>query len=856
MAPRRKHPRPRTGELQQLLDDLPSPLRVVAEDGALLYANRAAEASFEPPVKATPCQWQNQPARLELAVTLNPLEGEVEQLREKLAALQRTQRQTARKKRQAESAQRDAERQLQQALSKLARSKTKNQKLEDQLEQQPEPAVDRSADLTKLEKKLEKALKERDEWRAKAEAEPPADPAVARLEADLARTEAMVDHLRGELEQSIPAELVTDLEEELRLARVELEEARRAEELAPRLEEATEKAAGLEREVVRLSALLAAAQEAVPAPADEGLEQELQKQRAEVARAERRVQSLLGLNEELNESLRVMRQERETAREREEVLKARLEGLEGLRDELQQTLALKSETGVDPAALEQLQRQNDSLREQLRTATASLSTGSGDELGVRTKKAETMLEQARTQVNWLQSRLSETEKKLDATVMELKQERGAAANAKETQRLAFEDGLTGLPNLNILKKYLDFALQQASRYNRVVALMVMDLDHFRVVNETMGHQAGNELLRAVATRLKELVRNSDVLARRGEDEFALLLSEIEGRNPGPLVMGTAERILEALSYPFTVQGQRFHLGASIGVSLYPTDADSGEALLHQAETAMYQAKDEGRGRICVFTGEFKRWRQHQQSLEGQLRTAVEKNEFFVVYQPVIQLAGRKVVQVEALLRWRHRQMGVLGPENFLETAERSGVLIEIGHRMFDMVAAQILQWRQQRLGLVVSINLSHRQLLEPDLGMLLAQVLARHGVSRDQVMLEVREGGQVRGTDRWNGIISGLEREGFKICLDDFGFRESRLTTLARPGIKMVKIEASMAEALMPLVRSLLKDRGIAATIKSVQEKFDYRNLMRLGFDFAQGYAVSEPLEPIELGQKLLGTPR
>ncbi|MCA9790526.1 MAG: EAL domain-containing protein [Candidatus Eremiobacteraeota bacterium] len=855
MAPRRKHPRPRTGELQKLLDDLPSPLRVVAEDGALLYANRAAEVSFEPPVNTSPCEWQNKPARLEVAVALNPLEGELEQLREKLAGLQRTQRQTARKKRQAESAQRDAERQLQQALSKLARSKTKTQKLEDKIDQQAEPVVDLSADLAKLAKKLEKALKERDEWKAKAEQQPPADPAVGRLEADLARAEAMVDHLRGELEQSIPAELVADLEEELRLVKVDLEEARQAQELAPQLEEATEKAAGLEREVARLTALLAAAQEAPAAGADEGLEEELQQQRAEVAKAERRVQSLLGLNEELNESLRVMRQERETAREREEVLKARLEGLEGLRDELQQTLALKSEVGgADPAALEQLQRQNENLREQLRAATASITTGSSGELGVRAKKAETMLEQARTQVNWLQSRLTET--KLDATVADLKQEKAAAANAKETQRLAFEDNLTGLPNLNILKKYLEFALQQASRYNRVVALMVMDLDHFRVVNETMGHQAGNELLRAVATRLKELVRNSDVLARRGEDEFALLLSEIEGRNPGPLVMGTAERILEALSYPFTVQGQRFHLGASIGISLYPSDADSSEALLNQAETAMYQAKDEGRGRICVYTGEFKRWRQHQQSLEGQLRTAVEKNEFFVVYQPVIQLAGRKVIQVEALLRWRHRQMGVLGPENFLETAERSGVLIEIGHRMFDMVANQILQWRQQRLGLVVSINLSHRQLLEPDLGMLLSQVLARHGVSRDQVMLEVREGGQVRGTDRWSGIISGLEREGFKICLDDFGFRESRLTTLARPGIKMVKIEASMAEALMPLVRSLLKDRGIAACIKSVQEKFDHRNLMRLGFDFAQGYAVAEPLEPIELGQKLLGTPR
>ncbi len=878
---RRKNSRPRSKEVRNLLYELPAPLRIVNDEGRVLYQNRVAEDDgFETIATCRPCSWQDSSATVELGGTPNPLQAELSNILEKQEHLRLTQQRTARKKRKAEAAQKELEKKLRQAESASNRLQQKIDSLTSELEELRKLPTDHKEAFREAEKtlkKLRKAEQKVIQLREQREV------FNERLNRSQARVDELQEQLR-ELREARPEQ--TDQEAEVKDLRRQLEQAQEKEaaleqQLQSSQEESESRLRELESSQARVEELEAAHQSAqvrldeletaqadVPTPLSEEVEQkvqeleqklavmipaahamklerQLQESREESRLASEELEVLKGLNQEQSESLALLRSEVEELREREQILKMRLEGLKAVREELEEIKASRSlAAGQNPDRLAELEQENRDLRGQLE---AKLEKAPDDE-----KKTAVALQQNKTQMKWLEGRLAETERKYDAVAKELKEKQAALTEAREFQRLAFEDTLTGLPNLNILRRYLDFALEQAARYKRVVALLVLDLDHFRIVNESMGHQAGDQLLRAVAGRLKELVRSSDVLARRGEDEFVFLLSEIDGRQPAPVVTAMAKRILESLSFPFNVQGQRFNLTASIGVSLYPTDANSAEDLLMQADIAMFQAKEEGRGRICIYTGEFKRWRQHQTSLEGQLRHAVEAGEFYIVYQPIVQLAGRKMVGVEALLRWRHRQMGILGPESFLDTAERSGLLIQIGHQMIDQIAAQIVTWRQQRLNFYICLNLSQRQLLEPDLGTLISQVLARHGVDKKQLVIEVRETGQVRATDRWNDILSEFEQEGFTVCLDDFGFRDTRLTTLARPGVKMVKVEASMASALMPLARPVLKERAIAAIAKSVQDRFEHRALMKMGFDFAQGYAVAEPMEPFELGQKLL----
>ncbi|OMH32085.1 bifunctional diguanylate cyclase/phosphodiesterase [Motiliproteus sp. MSK22-1] len=421
------------------------------------------------------------------------------------------------------------------------------------------------------------------------------------------------------------------------------------------------------------------------------------------------------------------------------------------------------------------------------------------------------------------------------------------------------DSLTELPGRRLLLDRLEQAMKKAHRSEKRVAVLYLDLDRFKEVNDSLGHAKGDELLIEAAKRLSLCVRDSDTLARKGGDEFTIVMGELDDREDVERVAGT---ILAEMDRPFQLGTEQVYITTSIGISFYPDDGVSSEALFKGADQAMYAAKDGGRNRFQYFTRSM-----HQQALDRlelirDLRKALTENQFLLHYQPIVELASGSICKAEALIRWQHPQKGMIRPDVFIPVAEESGLISEIGDWVFRQVVQQVSLWRHSNQGdFQVSINTSPIQYLDGSTGMeQWIGYLKSLGLPGEALTVEITEGVLM---DSHTGIMEKLlafQASGIDVALDDFGTGYSSLSYLKKFDINFIKIDRSfvnnlavdsddhvLCEAIIAMAHKL----GIKVIAEGVETDEQKQLLAAAGCDYGQGYLFSKPV-PAELFEKLL----
>lgn len=413
--------------------------------------------------------------------------------------------------------------------------------------------------------------------------------------------------------------------------------------------------------------------------------------------------------------------------------------------------------------------------------------------------------------------------------------------------LAHIDPITGLPNRHAFNERLAFALARVDRQGGSAGLLLLDLDNFKIVNDTLGHHSGDILLRVVARRLLECLRSGDVLCRIGGDEFAVIL-ETTGPTDGE---GVAERILSALTAPFDVDVHEIYVTASVGISRYPEDARDLETLTRNADTAMYQAKGKGKNAFERFRPELDQRVQKRLSLENSLRKAVERGELMLYYQPQVSLKDGRLVGLEALLRWKHPDVGLISPAEFIPVAEDSGLIVPIGRWVLRTACRQVATWRDAGLGPInVSVNLSVRQTRDPHLLHDILDVLRETGVRPGQLELEITESVLMDNVNVNVDLLTRLRYEGIRLAIDDFGTGYSSMAYLKRFPIDQVKIDRTFVrdipgngddEAITSAIIAMAHNLGLSVVAEGVETAAQLDFLRGAGCDIMQGYYFAEP---------------
>ena len=380
--------------------------------------------------------------------------------------------------------------------------------------------------------------------------------------------------------------------------------------------------------------------------------------------------------------------------------------------------------------------------------------------------------------------------------------------AEETIRhLAYHDVLTGLPNRALFEERLGIELAQARRSRQKVAVMCLDLDRFKIVNDTVGHGAGDQLLQEVANEFAQTIREGDTVARVGGDEFSFLLTGVERAEDAAVV---ANRVLGIIRHPRTIAGQEFRVTTSIGITIFPRDGEDAVALIRNADTAMYRAKERGRDNFQVFTPAMEATLLEVLALESDLNHALEREELIVQYQPVMDIKSGRIVGGEALLRWQHPQRGLVGPDEFIPLAEETGLIVPIGEWVLRKACAEAKAWQDGGLGAMrVTVNLSARQVEHPGLVQLVAEVLKESRLPPQCLHLELTEGAVMRHVESVVSTLSELRALGVGISVDDFGTGYSSLGYLKRFPIDTIKIDRSF-------IRDVTSDHNDAAIVTTV----------------------------------------
>jgi diguanylate cyclase (GGDEF)-like protein/PAS domain S-box-containing protein len=427
---------------------------------------------------------------------------------------------------------------------------------------------------------------------------------------------------------------------------------------------------------------------------------------------------------------------------------------------------------------------------------------------------------------------------------------------------AHHDMLTGLPNRVLFQERFDEALARAKRHQQTLAVVLLDLDHFKTNNDSLGHAAGDLLLEAVAVRLGGRVRETDTVARLGGDEFALLLDDTKSPQDAAVV---GRALIDALAAPFELAGHQLFVTASLGVACYPLDGADPETLLQNADTAMYRAKGEGRNNCRFFSQEMNARALETLTLGTSLRLALERDELFLHYQPQYALASGRTTGVEALLRWRHPELGLVPPSRFIPLAEESGLIEPIGEWVLRTACRQMRAWRDARLPLErVAVNLSARQFRHPDFLQRIADVLAESGLAARHLELEVTESMVMEHPEDAADVLRKLKATGITIAVDDFGTGYSSLSYLKRLPIDILKIDQSFVRGVPQDADDVAIIRAIIAMAKSLKlrliaegiENADQRAfLQREGCEEGQGYLFSRPAHADEI-ERQLGVPR
>ncbi|MEQ9640186.1 MAG: EAL domain-containing protein [Alphaproteobacteria bacterium] len=424
------------------------------------------------------------------------------------------------------------------------------------------------------------------------------------------------------------------------------------------------------------------------------------------------------------------------------------------------------------------------------------------------------------------------------------------------RQLAHHDPLTKLPNRTLFQIRLVEALENARRTDRMVAVHFLDLDHFKDVNDTLGHPAGDLLLQHVSGRLSECVRRSDTVARLGGDEFAIIQTNLDHQR-GIAVL--AQRIIDSLSKPFDLDGEIVYTGTSVGITVYPQDDAEAEMLIKDADMALYRAKQEGRGKYQLYNPGMNDEVQARKTLEQELRKAIEREEFFLTYQPQIELADGHVVGAEALIRWQHPEQGLISPGDFIPVAEQAGLITKLTEFVLRESCKQAKGWQNAGLGdLRVSVNLSPVDFKRPDLIALMNRILTESGLQAKYLHLEITEGMVMSGIDSAIETLSALSALGIELSIDDFGTGYSSMNYLKQFPVGGLKIDQSFVRDILvnrqdaSITKAIIKV-GHSLNLKVIAEGVETREQMdflRLrACDEVQGYWISRPLAPEQFAE-------
>jgi diguanylate cyclase (GGDEF)-like protein/PAS domain S-box-containing protein len=422
------------------------------------------------------------------------------------------------------------------------------------------------------------------------------------------------------------------------------------------------------------------------------------------------------------------------------------------------------------------------------------------------------------------------------------------------QRIAHQathDVLTGLPNRALLAERIELAILDGKRTGACFAVVFVDLDHFKAVNDTMGHAAGDVLIKKVAKRLLRCLRDADTVARIGGDEFVLLLPDVQ--NDCEALSSLIERVLDAVREPCTLGGREFTIGCSVGISLHPANGMDAETLLRHADIAMYQAKEGGRNNYQFFTEEFNRVVMENHELEHQLRHALSTNSFEMYYQPIVDATTGALVKAEALIRWQTEEHAFISPARFIPMAESLGLIEPLGNWVLETVCRQLAGWAAAGLPPVpVSINISPRQFNQPDLARNIGAALQRHALDPALLEVEITENCLARDKKKFLQTLADIRALGVNIAIDDFGSGYSNMDFLKSMHFSSLKIDRSFIltveqdsnhRALYRALISMAHNLNLVVVAEGVETQQQVDFLCSVGCDLIQGYYFSVPLK-------------
>ena len=443
-----------------------------------------------------------------------------------------------------------------------------------------------------------------------------------------------------------------------------------------------------------------------------------------------------------------------------------------------------------------------------------------------------------------------------AARLELARVRGerdqAIRQAEQAEHLAYHDALTGLPNRKLFLDRLTLELAQSKRKHAHVAVMFLDVDRFKVVNDSLGHAAGDRLLTMTGDRISSCIRTTDTLARLGGDEFALLFPGAAGEAAGLI----ADKILTALRSPVRLADQDVYATGSIGIAVYPEDGIDADGLMRSADAAMYKAKEVGRNTFRFYRAAMNTRAATRLSLETALRQAVDRGEFRLHYQPVVDAHSGAVRRMEALLRWEHPELGLLLPARFLEAAEATGLIVDIGHWTLRAALASARRWHDAGAPVGVTVNLAPRHFSEPKLVATIERMLLDAGVDGGVLELEVTETTALSNVERAVEVMKHLRALGVRISLDDFGAGYSAMNHLRRLPVDELKLDQSfvrgapsnrMDAAVVQAITHLAHTVGMELVAEGVETTAQLEFVRSCGVDMVQGFLIAQPVPEPEV---------
>jgi diguanylate cyclase (GGDEF)-like protein len=429
----------------------------------------------------------------------------------------------------------------------------------------------------------------------------------------------------------------------------------------------------------------------------------------------------------------------------------------------------------------------------------------------------------------------------------------------ELAHRVLHDPLTDLPNRTLFLDRLELALARLRRQQTSIAVLFIDLDNFKVVNDSLGHNAGDRLLVELGSRLCEAIRPSDTIARFGGDEFVVLCEDI---NEAHDAVAVGQRIVAAASEPFMLDGREMFVSASVGVALAIDCEATPETLLRDADAAMYRAKERGRGRVEVFDEALRTRIMERLDLENGLRRALQRDELRVYYQPEVSAAQGRMVALEALVRWEHPERGLLQPSDFVPLAEETGLIVEIGAWVLNEACRQVAAWRRDGANIDLAVNVSARQLVQPDIVELVRSALDSSGLPAASLCLEITESAVMRDPEAALATLTLVKELGVKVALDDFGVGFSSLAQLKEMlPLHALKVDRSFISgladdernsAIVAAVVMMATTLGLTAIAEGVETEAQAMQARALGCDVSQGFFFTKP-EPAELMAERLG---